>query len=736
MFKYQMDGIIKWFLLLVVLISVVNVQAYTEYGDIHTGDSNPGTPALYNRSMVMDSGGWLYVVYRDTHTDSSTTMIYVARSTDSGVSWDSHWQQITDSSSYGHDDRIAGCALAIDEFDNLYVVWDRYTYTPTYHATYIRKCTDTRTSPVWTSIAQVYSSSIKSNEVGVAIDSCGYIWVLTGGPSNWKATVWKSDSLYARGLTFTSVGCPSTGSCQNATMCIDKNNNVHLAYYDNSSSNYAIHCYYDGTDWSPRDGMGNGSTGGRDHNCGMAADDFGNVHILYGNNIGDTHDDWYFKYRLWTPDSGIGAAVDLLTISDTVYPGVANRYISNICCSEITGIAFVLIRDLNEGGSLCLYKKSLTDSAFTLEEEITADNMTNLYYYMPRMRGSIYPDFNNTSIMIDMAWTEDPSGSSHEPFDRYILSEGPALVGTFPPSGSWVSADTCIVLSFLDLDGIDPTTAEILVDGILYTVSSPELTTIGDSLVFRSSSSWGDDDVEVELVRITDVLGHASPDSGISYSFTVDKSPPVLTYREPDSGFITDTSPAGALIHYIDNGCGTDSCCWEMDINGTAFEAPGGGGLIIESDSSFLIDFYTGGVSIPSEDTSWIHFTVWDKPDVGEPNSLTYSWWFLVSTGIDEVCLPTDLSVDIHPNPFNSAVSITAPEGSEVEVFDVNGRKIKTLGPSATPLEKGGMEVPLLKGDLGDSFIWQPAPTFGSGVYLARATIGKKSISKRIVYLK
>ena len=107
---------------------------------------------------------------------------------------------------------------------------------------------------------------------------------------------------------------------------------------------------------------------------------------------------------------------------------------------------------------------------------------------------------------------------------------------------------------------------------------------------------------------------------------------------------------------------------------------------------------------------------------------------------------PSTFTISAYPNPFNSAVTIAAPAGAEVEIFDLNGRRIETLRPSGTSgtgpsgLEKGGMEVPLLKGDLGGSFTWQPAPTLASGVYLVRAKFPQETASaaftKRIVYLK
>ncbi len=111
--------------------------------------------------------------------------------------------------------------------------------------------------------------------------------------------------------------------------------------------------------------------------------------------------------------------------------------------------------------------------------------------------------------------------------------------------------------------------------------------------------------------------------------------------------------------------------------------------------------------------------------------------------GIAETDLPGELYLHTSPNPFNSAVSISAPAGAEVEIYDVNGRRIKTLWPflwtqaSATSLEKGGTEVPLHKGNLGGSIIWRPGDNIGSGIYLVRSVVGDgESTSKRVVYLK
>jgi len=136
--------------------------------------------------------------------------------------------------------------------------------------------------------------------------------------------------------------------------------------------------------------------------------------------------------------------------------------------------------------------------------------------------------------------------------------------------------------------------------------------------------------------------------------------------------------------------------------------------------------------------------------------------WFDPTYNIEDQAIPRDFTIRTYPNPFNSAVTISIDVPSvetqnlaslQIEIFDINGRRVETLRPSATSgtgpsaLEKGGMEVPLLKGDLGGSFTWQPDLTLPSGVYLVRARFDNRSLSraeasgggtitKRIVYLK
>jgi hypothetical protein len=135
-----------------------------------------------------------------------------------------------------------------------------------------------------------------------------------------------------------------------------------------------------------------------------------------------------------------------------------------------------------------------------------------------------------------------------------------------------------------------------------------------------------------------------------------------------------------------------------------------------------------------------------------------------IISGIGETApvKPSAIEISAHPNPFNSAVTIAldgvgdgSPVPFDVEIFDVNGRKIDVIARRAEPNEaispNNRSSVPLdTRRDAVSinncEFVWQPDPSLGSGVYLVRArvdgrgdlapTAGDGVATKRIVYLK
>jgi len=119
-----------------------------------------------------------------------------------------------------------------------------------------------------------------------------------------------------------------------------------------------------------------------------------------------------------------------------------------------------------------------------------------------------------------------------------------------------------------------------------------------------------------------------------------------------------------------------------------------------------------------------------------------------ISNPAQHTPLPAAFEIYAYPNPFNSAVTIAldipggdgSPAPISVEIYDVNGRRVKTVtepvevpigveatvGRLAKDTSTGSVSVfaPLHKGGQGGSYIWRPDESLPSGVYLVRATAG------------
>ncbi len=171
--------------------------------------------------------------------------------------------------------------------------------------------------------------------------------------------------------------------------------------------------------------------------------------------------------------------------------------------------------------------------------------------------------------------------------------------------------------------------------------------------------------------------------------------------------------------------------------------------------SNFSIDatFATGTYSLSAALLRWREITLAPGEDV---ELITYYGIGIDYDAIPETPLqPKDINISAHPNPFNSAVTISVDYGSEsrsveqvgygpaaaeIEIYDVNGRMVQ---PLTEPVEvRGGAHdnppstQTGCKQGSGGVIVWRPDPSVTSGVYLVRIAIGKETVKKRIVYLK
>jgi len=324
-------------------------------------------------------------------------------------------------------------------------------------------------------------------------------------------------------------------------------------------------------------------------------------------------------------------------------------------------------------------------------------------------------------------------------------SEGPILRSFFPPIDATVSADTHIAVVFQDEEGIDLSSFVATINGGLYTGSSAGVSLVGDTVFMDVLDTFPDGVVSLQIQNIEDVLSHEGPDTISTYSFYIDKSPPVIYFREPDG--VYDYTPAGALVRYTDSLAGSDGDNWYMFFEYVDTIRSSSAGVIVEGDSTIIVPFSATGVVVTPGETTWVEFGIWDNPDIGDPNLEQYRWWFLDVTGISEdASLPEEFGISAYPNPFNSAVTISVGAVREppvIEIFDIAGRRIdqiavgEGLKPSRSSIttQTGGFETAPLR---NCEFTWQPDKSIGSGIYLVRVKSGQsgESIVKRIVYLK
>ena len=161
--------------------------------------------------------------------------------------------------------------------------------------------------------------------------------------------------------------------------------------------------------------------------------------------------------------------------------------------------------------------------------------------------------------------------------------------------------------------------------------------------------------------------------------------------------------------------------------------------VTVEWDSTALPGYGSFGIEIESprktDGDNWV-----DMSSITKLTEIPFWSWvrmrFVNTTGITEETdckKPNFINILTFPNPFNSAVTISAPAGAEIEIFDVNGRMVDKMSVGATRRVARSTGQPPV-----DPYetVWQPSAAIGSGVYLVRAKIGDESITKRVVYLK
>ena len=132
---------------------------------------------------------------------------------------------------------------------------------------------------------------------------------------------------------------------------------------------------------------------------------------------------------------------------------------------------------------------------------------------------------------------------------------------------------------------------------------------------------------------------------------------------------------------------------------------------------------------------------IWRSSDYGETWELVRRY----EAKVEERSFPQEMNFIAYPNPFNSSISITAPNDAEIEIYDIGGRIVGSglcSRPSVNNDKTGAYtDAPLQNATR--AFVWSPDENIPSGVYLVRARFDKLSdrddlqiATKWIVFVK
>lgn len=385
-----------------------------------------------NKHVVRDSGGQLYClsVSQDQNGDRPLLLL---RSSDGGLNWQSVPAALNTAAT-----GLTGaypttcCSLAIDDQDRLHYSWASYYYPSNYQQWYgqYEPATGQVSAPVDITAFTGASAGARTSAIDLTVDEHNTVWLVAHGPLSWVEELVHSTTAYASTLSFTMVGpISSSYSSQRTRLCVDTGGRVHCSYYRNTGVGNYEHRFYDAlaNTWGPETPIGD-TTGVNDYNGSLAADALGNVHALVVKNSTSTSALWEFRYRRWNAQSGWGNEVFLFDAASNQHSGIANDRIFTVACNEATGSVTAIYRDLSAGGLLRTATKDLIAPSFSAGEDLTSPSMGAHAYYVPYVRGSLFPSFNRTGSDVDVTW-QHRAVNGAPPYDL-VFERVDATVGT------------------------------------------------------------------------------------------------------------------------------------------------------------------------------------------------------------------------------------------------------------------------------------------------------------------
>lgn len=414
------------------LAALSPAQAILSIDDI--GGSGPTS-----KTVVRDASGILYAVSVVSSAGVNAVTLYF--SYDDGASWFASPLVVNDATSglSGTATTLTNhCAMAIDDAGTLHVLWASYYY-PSYYKQYYRQIvpsTSAYSAIVDLSATLGSATSTRTAAMDIAVDALNTVWIVAHGASAWIERLIGSTTPYASTLAFTNYGAISpSASAQTTRIAVDAFGVVNCAYYRNTGAGiYEYRAYTPGVGWGAATTLGN-SAAPNDFYGNLAADVSGNLYALIAK---DTASPAAWQYVLRVRDfAGVWSSeIPVFSATSAQYTGIANYFICALAVDEDSGLVSVVYRDLAGTGGLRVAQKGNLDAGFVhAPNDLTAGSTGLHAFYMPTVRGSLFPASNRTGGALHLAWTERfPTPPFNLVFKRHRSStltlNAPAVVGT------------------------------------------------------------------------------------------------------------------------------------------------------------------------------------------------------------------------------------------------------------------------------------------------------------------
>jgi len=251
----------------------------------------------------------------------------------------------------------------------------------------------------------------------------------------------------------------------------------------------------------------------------------------------------------------------------------------------------------------------------------------------------------------------------------WIPTGGPVGTIVEPLPGTYSACDPQdIWMTITDINGVEDSTILFSVNGIHFTVDSPELEYYDDTLHFMTPAGmFSDGEVVVCSLLAADDIYENELEDIVAWTFTMDFLPPVISGVIPLPGAVVASLCPNISFDLDDIGSGLDESSIEVDVMGTILDT--GSPEVIWGSGNFSFDL-CDVVSVTGGDILDICVTVGDSPDYCDPNELDTCWSFSIESGGP---------VGTIEHPEDGIITSCDPQDITLSIIDSNGVNDTTI---------------------------------------------------------